>query len=149
MLVTRISVVADGLCHRRGADEGLAGAAREHHDARTTGPEMLHCLLLVWPQMPAVLVQRYLVCLSVDVSGQILGRPAKFEQCLLEPATLGRVYRDRVRVDLRAEHVGELLRLGHLDEDGAVGGAQHQAVHRVVGQLQPAVPVHRLGDIDQ
>ena len=30
-----------------------------------------------------------------------------------------------------------------------VQAAQHQAVRRVVDQLQPAVPVHRLGDVDQ
>ncbi len=56
---------------------------------------------------------------------------------------------DGVLVDLGAEHVGEFLRLGYLDEDRAVGGAQHESVRRVIGQLQPAVPVHCLGDIDQ
>ena len=72
---------------------------------------------------------------AVHVPGQVLGRPAELEQRLLEPAALGRVYRDGVRVDVLAEHAGELLRLGDLDEYRPVQPAQHEPVRRVVGQL--------------
>ncbi len=57
--------------------------------------------------------------------------------------------RDRVRVELGAEHAGELLRLRDLDEDGSVQPAQDQAVSWVVGELEPPVAVHRLGHVDQ
>ena len=110
------------LGHRRRADQGLARAAGQHHHARPAGPERLHRLPLVRPQRPrlaavlAGLGQLDRVRLAVDVPGQVLRRPAQLEQRLLEPAPLGRVHRDRVVVDLVAEHPGELLALGDLDQ---------------------------------
>jgi hypothetical protein len=99
--------------------------------------------------MPGVLGEVDLVRLAVDVSRQVFGRPAQLEQRLLEPAALGGVHDDRVVVDLVAEHPGQLLALGHLDQHHPVGGLEHQAVGGVVEELQPAVAVHRLGDVDQ
>jgi hypothetical protein len=135
--------------HRGRADQRLAGAARQHDDAGPAGPEPVDRLLLVGPQRPAVLDQVDLVRLAVDVPGQVLGRPAELEQPLLEPPALGRVHDDRVLVDQVAEHPGELLALGDLDQHRAVERLEHQAVRRMVDQLQPSVPVHRLGDVDE
>ena len=51
-------------------------------------PEGLGRLLLVVAQLPTVLDQRDRVRLAVDVPGEVLGRPAELEQCLLEVAAL-------------------------------------------------------------
>ncbi|MPM77988.1 hypothetical protein SDC9_124998 [bioreactor metagenome] len=86
---------------------------------------------------------------AVDVAGKILRRPAELEQHLLQVPAFGRVDRDRVGVDDLAEHPRHLLGPGHFGEHRGVGGDQHQAVHRMLLDPQPPVPVHRLGDIDQ
>jgi len=138
-----------GLGHRRRADDRLAGTAREHHDAGAAVPEVLDRLDLVGPHRPAVLAQGDRVRLAVDVAGEVLGRPAELEQHLLEVAALGRVDRDRVRVDPLPDQRLHPLGPQHLLQHRAVGAVQHQPVHRVLLQPQPAVPVHRLGDVDE
>jgi hypothetical protein len=138
-----------GLRHGGGADERLASPTREYDHARAAGPEVLDRLPLVRAKLPAVFAQRDRVRLAVHVPGQVLGRPTELQQGLLEPAPLRRVYGDGVLVDLPAQHPGELLRLGHLDQHDPVEAAQHEPVRRVVHELQPAVPVHRLGDVDE
>jgi hypothetical protein len=104
---------------------------------------------LVGPQLPVVFGQGDRVRLAVHVTGEILRRPAELEQRLLEPPALGRVDGERVVVDPGAQHPGQLLALGDLDQDDPVQGVQDQPVRRVVGQLEPAVPVHRLGHVDE
>jgi hypothetical protein len=54
-----------------------------------------------------------------------------------------------VGVEPGAEHRADLLAARHLLEHGPVGGAQHQAVDRVLLELEPAVAVHRVGDVDE
>ncbi len=68
-----------GVRHGGGPDNGLAGAAGQHHDTRATLPESRHRALLVAAQLPAVLAQFDRVRLTVDVTGKVLGRPADLE----------------------------------------------------------------------
>ena len=98
-----------GVAHRGRADQGLAGAARQHDDARAAVPEGLDRLGLVGPQRPVGLVERDRVRLAVDVPGEVLGRPAQLEQRLLEVAALGGVHHHGVVVEPVAEHAGDLL----------------------------------------
>ncbi len=149
VLVTRISVVALALRHRGRADQRLAGAAGQHDHAGAARPEHVRGLLLVVAQMPAGLVELDRVRLAVDVAGEVLGRPADLEQRLLEPAALGRVDEHRVVVDALAEHRRDLLLPQDLFEHRAVERDEDEAVDRVLGQLQPAVAVHRVGDVDE
>ena len=149
VLVTRIRVVVDERAMAPGADEGLARAAGEHDDARAAVEEAVDGLLLVRPQVPAVLEQVDLVRLAVDVAREVLGRPAELEQHLLEVAALGRVDDDVGRVDAGAEQAGGALGADHLDQHRRVERVQDQAVHRVLDQLQAAVAGHRVGDVDQ
>ena len=138
-----------GVGHRGRADQGLAGPAREHDDPGAAVPERLGRLLLVGPQGPLGLVELDLVGLAVDVPGEVLGRPADLEQRLLEVAALGRVDDDGVVVDAGADHAGDLLGAQHLLEHRPVVADQHEAVHGVLLQPQPAVARHRLGDVDE
>ena len=87
--------------------------------------------------------------LAVDVAREVLGRPADLEQRLLEPAAFARVHRDRVGVDAGAEHRDDALGADDLFEHRPVEGLQHEAVRGVVGQAQPPVPVHGVGDVDE
>ncbi len=135
--------------HGGGSDDGLAGTAGQHHHTRAALPETRHRALLVVAQLPAVLAQLDRVRLAVDVTGQVLGRPADLQQRLLEPSPLGRVHHDTVVVKARPEHRRDLLRPDDLGEHRAVDGAQHQPVRRVVLQPQPAVAVHGVGDVDE
>ena len=113
-------------------------------------PEALDRLALVGAHLPAVLHQVDRVRLAVDVAGEVLGRPAELEQHLLEVAALGRVHRRRCRASTRSPTSGAtFLRPHDLLEHRPVGGDQHQAVHRVLLQPQPAVAGHRVGDVDE
>ena len=138
-----------GAGHGGRADDRLAGAAGQHDDAGAAVPEAVDGELLVVAQLPAVLLHGDLVGLAVDVAGQVLRRPADLEQRLLEPAALGRERQHRLGVEPGAEHRADLLVAHDLLEHRPVGGAQHQAVDRVVLQAQPAVAVHRVGDVDE
>jgi hypothetical protein len=135
--------------HRRRTHDGLAGAARQHHDARAAVPEAVDRLALVAADRPAVLAQRDRVRLAVDVAREVLGGPAQLEQDLLEVAALGGVHDDAVVVDARADERLDLLAAQHLLEHGAVVRVQHQSVDRAHLQLQAAVAPHRLGDVDE
>ena len=119
-------------------------------------PEPLDRLGLVRPQRPALLAQLPAVLhqldgvlLAVDVAGEVLGRPAELEQRLLEPPALRGTHEDRVLVEALAEHRRDPLGPRHLDEDRPVQRAQHQSVDRIVLQPQPAVAIHRVGDVDE
>jgi hypothetical protein len=116
---------------------------------RTAVPEVLHRLLLVRPQRPAVLGQLDRVRLAVDVPGEVLGRPAQLQQRLLDLPALGGVHGDRVRVEAGADQGRDPLRPQDLLQHRTVGGGQDQPVRRVLGQREPSVAVHRLGDVDQ
>ncbi len=48
-----------------------------------------------------------------------------------------------------ADHRRNLGAAQHFFENGSIDRAQHQPMRGVVGQLQPAVACHRLGDVDQ
>ena len=149
VLVTRISVVALACGHRGRADQRLAGAARQHDDAGAARPEHVDRLLLVVAQVPVVLLERDRVRLAVDVAGEVLGRPADLEQRLLEPAALGRVH-EHVSSSIRSPSIGAIFFCRSTSSSTARSRRdQHQAVRRVLGQLQPAVAVHRVGDVDQ
>jgi hypothetical protein len=89
------------------------------------------------------------VGLPVDVPGHVLGRPAELEQGLLETSTLRWMDSDKIIGNAGAEHARELLGARDLDQHRLVEAAQHEAVRGVVGQLEPPVAVHRLGDVDQ
>ncbi len=138
-----------GLGHRGRADQGLAGAARQHDDARAAVPERVGRLALVGAQLPLGLVEVDRVRLAVDVPGEVLRRPAELEQRLLEVAALGGVHRDGVVVDAVAEHARDPLGAQHLLQHRPVVRDQHQAVHGVLLQAQPPVPRHRLRDVDE
>ncbi|RPK61041.1 hypothetical protein EES43_16135 [Streptomyces sp. ADI96-02] len=112
-------------------------------------PEPLDGLLLVGPQGPAVLGQLDRVRLAVDVPGEILGGPAELQQGLLDLPALGGVHGHGVRVDPGADQRLHLLRPQDLLQHGPVGGGEHEPVHGVLGQGEPPVPRHRLGDVDQ
>ena len=86
---------------------------------------------------------------AVDVAGEVLGRPADLQQRLLEPAALGGVDDDRVGVDAGAEHRRDPLGADDLLEHRRSDDVQHQAVHRVLRQGEPAEAVHRVGDVDE
>lgn len=138
-----------GLRHRARPDQRLARTAGQHDHTRAAVPEALHGLLLVRPQRPAVLAQLDGVRLTVDVTGQVLGRPAQLEQRLLDLPALRRVHHDRVRVQPRPDQRLHLLRPEDLLQDGAVGGGQHQPVCGVLGEREAPVAGHRLGDVDE
>ena len=87
--------------------------------------------------------------LAVDVTGEVLGRPAELEQRLLEVAALEACTTHGVVVDARTEHRRDPLGAQHLLEHGPVAAGEHQTVGRVLLEAQPAVPVHRLGDVDE
>ena len=100
VLVTRIRVVGLGQRHGPGADEGLAGAAGQHDDARTRRartrrPPAAGRAAATSPSLSRSIGVR----LAVDVAGLVLGRPADLEQLLLEVAALGGVHDDAVGVD--------------------------------------------------
>ena len=87
--------------------------------------------------------------LAVDVTGQILGGPADFQQHLLDPAALAGVDDDGVRIEARTQHRGDLLVTQNLFEHGAVQAHQGQAVGGILDQLQSTVAGHRVDDVDQ
>ncbi|CAM5372747.1 hypothetical protein SCALM49S_06168 [Streptomyces californicus] len=87
--------------------------------------------------------------LAVHVAGEVLGGPPELEQRLLDLSALGGVDGHGVRVDPRADQRLDLLRPEDLLQDGPVGGGEDEPVHRVLGEGEPAVPRHRLGDVDQ
>ena len=139
-----------GRGHRAGADEGLAGAAGQHDDAGAAVPEPVDRLLLVGPQRPVGLVQLDRVRLAVDVAGEVLGRPADLEQLLLEVAALGGVH----------QHGGVVEALAEQRLDPSCAAAPPRApdgrcvcstrpCRGVLLQGEPAVAVHRVGDVDE
>ena len=87
--------------------------------------------------------------LAVHVSGQVLRRPAQLEQHLLQVAPLAGVHEDALGVEPLTDEGCHLLAAQHLFEHGDVDGLEHQAVLGVLHQLQPTVPGHRLGHVDQ
>ena len=104
---------------------------------------------LVGPRLPGVRGQADRVALAVDVPRHVLGRPAQLDQRLLEVPALAGVDQDGRVVDAGAEQRGDLAAAQHLLQHGRVDRLEHQAVPRVVGDLQPAVARHRLGDVDE
>ena len=150
VLVTRISVVAFA-CAIAAAPTSVLPAP--HGSTTTPGaavPERLGRLLLVGPQRPVGLVELDRVRLAVDVPGVVLGRPADLEQRLLEVAALatGGPRPCRRRSGRRACPAIFLAR-STSSSTGRSLRTQHQPVHRVLLQPQPAVARHRLGDVDQ
>ena len=135
--------------HRCRADDGLPRAAGEHHHAGAAVQEVLRRLALVAAQAPAVLGERHRVRLAIDVPREVLSRPAELEQNLLERPALGRVHDHGVGVDARPDERLDLLAAQHLLEHGRIDGLQHEAVDRVVVDLQSSVARHRLGHVDE
>ena len=128
----------------------MPGAAGQDDDARAAGPEALDGLLLVVAQVPVRLVELDRVRLAVDVAGEVLGRPADLQQRLLEPAALGGVD-DRPSPRRCGRRASGATRFERMTSSSTARSdvVQHQAVHRVVGQGEPAEAVHRVGDVDQ
>jgi len=89
------------------------------------------------------------VGLTVDVAGQVLGRPADLQQHLLDPAAFAGMHDDGVVVDAGAEHRGDLLVAQHLLEHRAVEADQAQSVCGVLDQLQAPVARHGVDDVDE
>ncbi len=83
VLVTRIRVV-DFACAIDPAPTSVLPAPQAGRRHRCAVPEVLHRLLLVGAQRPAVLGQLDGVRLAVDVARQVLGRPAQLQQRLLD-----------------------------------------------------------------
>ena len=86
---------------------------------------------------------------AVDVTGEVLGRPADLEQHLLDPAALTGMHDDGVLVEPGAQHGGDLLVAQDLLEDRAVKADQRQSVGGMLHQLQPAVARHGVDDVHQ
>ena len=140
-----------GLGHRAGADEGLAGAAGEHDDAGAAVPEPVDGLLLVGPQRPVVLGEVDAGAPRRRRSRQVLGRPADLEQLLLEVAALARGARRPVGVDPGARRPAAVIRLCR-STSSSTGRSVVRSTSPcsvVLLQGQPAVAVHRLGDVDE
>ena len=106
-------------------------------------------MTLIGTQRPAGLVQVDLVGLAVDVTGQVLGRPAELEQDLLEMPALGGMDDHRVVVDPLTDQAFDLGAAQHLGEHRPVGADQDQPMGRVLLDPQSAVAVHGVGDVDQ
>jgi len=135
--------------HGRRSDDGFPCSTRENDDTGTAVPERGSGLILVRPQLPAGLVKINCVRLAVHVTGQILGRPAELQQHLLEVPALTGVHDHRVLVDPRPHQPLDLGAPQHLGQHRPVGRHQDQAVGRVLLDPQPAVTVHRVGDVHQ
>ena len=108
--------------HGRCTDDCLACATGQHHDAGAAFAEGISRHALVVAQFPGVVASGALilpsdgVCLTVDVSGGVIGRPADFQQLLFDSASLGGVHGPGVGIDLLAEHRTNLFVLGHLGQ---------------------------------
>ncbi len=76
------------------------------------------------------------------------GQPSLSSACLSRPRSDGCTAMVSASM-LRAQHAGELLAFATSTSTARSSAAQHEAVGGMVGQLEPAVPVHRLGDVDQ
>ena len=98
-----------GVGHRGRADQGLAGAAGQHHHARSRRARTSRRRRAGSRAGATGLVERDRVGLTVDVPGEVLGRPAELQQRLLEVAALGGVHHDGVVVDPGAEHARTFL----------------------------------------
>src|SRR4029450_12178081 len=83
VLVTRISVVALAVAIAAAPTRVLPAPPGSSTTPPPPRPEALARLALVGPQGPAVLGQRDLVRLAVDVTREVLGWPAELEQRLL------------------------------------------------------------------
>ncbi len=121
----------------------------KHDDTGAAVPEALDRFELVGPDRPAVLVQRDRMRLAIDVTGEVFGRPAELEQYLLEVTSLARMNDDSVVIKTDADHGRNLRAAQHFLEDRAIDRTQHEPVRGIVGELQPPVAGHRLGDVDQ
>ena len=149
--MTRISVVALA-CAIAAAPTSVLPAPQ----GSTTTPEPpcqkpSTASLLVGPQRPAVLVEVDRVRLAVDVAGEVLGRPAELEQLLLEVAALGGVHDDACRRRCASPSSG-LIFLCRSDLLEHRRGRCVRSTRPCVGcfsRVQPAVAVHRLGDVDE
>ena len=135
--------------HGRRSDDGFPCSARENDDTGTAVPERGRRLILVRPQLPAGLVKINSVRLAVDIAGQVLRRPAELQQDLLEVPALAGVHDHRVLVDPRPDQTLDLGAPQHLGQYRPVGRHQDQPVGRVLLDPQPAVAVHRVGDVHQ
>ena len=150
VLVTRISVVAVACGHRGRADQRLAGAAGQHHHARAAGPEAARPPPAGTTAASSRPRRSAIACASPSTypARSSAGQPSLSSACLSRPRSDGCTA--IVSSSIFAPSMpASFLRLGDLDQHGPVEAAQHQPVRRVVDQLQPAVPVHRLGDVDQ
>jgi hypothetical protein len=139
-----------GAGHRGQPDQRLPRAAGEHDHSAAGGRERVDRLHLVGPQgEPGVGAQRDRVGGAGHVAGPVVRRPAGLEQRLLEPAPFAAGYRHRRVVDARADERSDRLGPQHLLEDGPVGRAQDQAVHRVHLEDKTPVARHHVGDVEE
>ena len=108
--------------HGRRADDCFACATGQHHNAGAAFTEGISRHALVVAQFPGVVTSGALilpsdgVCLTVDVAGGVIGRPADLQQLLFDSASLGGVHGPGVGIDLLTEHRANLFVLGHLGQ---------------------------------
>ncbi len=86
--------------------------------------------------------------LTVDVAGEVLGRPADLEELLLELSALRGVHQDTRVVQPFAQKRLDPLVPQHFLEHRAIGAVQDELVS-VLRQGEPAVAVHRVGDVHE
>lgn len=134
--------------HRPGTDEGLAGAAGEHHDTGAAVEEVVDGLLLVVAQVPVGLVEVDRMRRARRVPGEVLGRPPELHELLLQRAARPRGDEEAVVVDALGEQRRDAPRSGHLGEHGDIGGVQAQRALIGAVDHEPAVTGDGLAHVD-
>ena len=112
-------------CHGECADDGLACAAGEYDDTGTTVPKALGRFGLVRPRLPISGVKADGMALAIDITGDVLRRPAELYQCLLDVTALAGMYADSGVIEAGTEQRCDLLAANDLFEHGSVDGLQY------------------------
>jgi hypothetical protein len=89
------------------------------------------------------------VRLTVDVAGEVFCWPAELEEDLFQMAALRRMNYHGIRVELGSDQPFDLRAAQHLGQHRDVAADQNQSSGGVLLDPQPAVAVHRVGDLDQ
>lgn len=76
---------------------------------------------------------------AIDVACDILSRPTEFDKCLLQVSALTWMHDDGGLVNARTEQWRYLLTPQDFFQHRFIKGLQHQAVHRMVIDLQAPI----------